>query len=222
MAAARCGVLVLVSWWLLGGAALDPVAAAEPAPGEHAAQHGHDAHEPHIGEEGVNRDPTELRKDLAVWTFVVFVLLMAGLWATAWKPILGALEQREKHIAQSIAEAERLQREAQNLLAQHEQKLAEAAAQVRAMLEEARRDAQRTREEILAQARQEADQERQRALAEIQQAKRVALQELAQRAGELAVSLASRILRAQVDPQAHRQLISQALEELAEVEPSRN
>ena len=211
------GVVLIV----LGAAWASGAAAAEDHGGE-AASHAHQAHEAHIGEKGVDTNPATIREDLAVWTFVVFVLLLAGLYLSVWKPILRALQQREEHIAQSIAEAERLQREAQNLLAQHEQKLAEAAAQVRAMLEEARRDAERTRSEILQQAREEADQERQRALAEIQQAKRVALQELAGRASELAVTLAAKILRSQVDGQAHRKLIAEALDKLAQAEPSQN
>ena len=199
--------------------------AAEPGDAAHGAA-GHEAagehgdHHAHIGEKGVNRDPSELRTDLAVWTFVVFLVLLGGLYLTAWKPILAALQQREEHIANNIAEAERLQREAKALLAQHEQKLAEAAGQVRSMLEEARRDAEAVRQEILQQAREEADQERQRALAEIDQARKAALQELATRSADLAVQLASRILRAQVDRQAHQRLIAEAIGELAE--PSQN
>ncbi len=192
-------------------------AAHEAAGHEAGGEHGHHAH---IGEKGVNRDPAELRGDLAVWTFVVFLVLLGGLYLTAWKPILGALQQREEHIANNIAEAERLQREAKALLAQHEQKLAETAAQVRSMLEEARRDAEAVRQEILQQAREEADQERQRALAEIDQARKAALQELATRSADLAVQLAARILRAQVDRQAHQRLIAEAIGELAE--PSQN
>ncbi len=199
----------------LVGLVVPAAPAAEDAHGKHAAAEQGGDHA-HIGEAGVNRDPSELRTDLAVWTFLVFLVLLGALYLTAWKPILGALQQREEHIAGQIAEAERLQREAKALLAQHEQKLAEAAGQVRAMLEEARRDAEHARQEILEKAREEADQERQRALADIEQARKAALQELATRSADLAVQLASKILQTQVDRQAHHQLIAQAIGELAQ------
>ena len=76
-----------------------------------------ESHE-HIGQAGgANADPAEVRRDLAIYTFVVFLALLAILWKWAWGPIASSLEAREKHIHNEIAEAERANAEAKRLLA---------------------------------------------------------------------------------------------------------
>ena len=58
---------------------------APPAHGEAAAHGG--GHTAHIGQEGVSEDPGEFKSDLAIYTFVVFFLLLALLYKFAWGPI---------------------------------------------------------------------------------------------------------------------------------------
>ena len=69
-------------------------------------------------------NPLDLKSDLALWTAVVFVVLLAVLWKFAWKPIAEGLDKREQHIADQIAEAERNNQDARQLLADYQQKLA--------------------------------------------------------------------------------------------------
>ena len=90
---------------------------------------------------------------LAIYTFAVFMLLLAILSKAAWPKISEALAEREKRIEGAIADAAAKHEEAKRLLAEHEAKLAGAAAEVRALLEEARRDAEATKTEIVAEAR---------------------------------------------------------------------
>ena len=47
--------------------------------------------------------PAELRRDLAIWSFAVFFMLMLLLSAVAWKPIMKGLDAREQGIADMIA-----------------------------------------------------------------------------------------------------------------------
>src|SRR5215213_4480103 len=76
------------------------------APLRAAEQHGEHTH---IGgpqtpaEQKLAEDPTEISLDLATFTFVVFLLLLAILWKFAWGPISAALERREHTIAEHIA-----------------------------------------------------------------------------------------------------------------------
>ena len=49
------------------------------------------------------------KSDLAIWTAVVFLVLLAILWKFAWGPIAEGLDKREQEIADQIAEAERSQ-----------------------------------------------------------------------------------------------------------------
>src|SRR4051812_14267749 len=118
--------------------------ATEGATAEHHAG-GH--HDPGHGNAGAGLESmTEVRTDLAVYTFAVFLVLLAILSFTAWPKISKALLEREKRIEANIAAAEAKHEEAKRLLAEHEARLATAAGEVRALMEEARRDAEATRE----------------------------------------------------------------------------
>jgi F-type H+-transporting ATPase subunit b len=174
------------------------------AAGVRAAPHAEDphGHGPAIGHnlpEGVSQQafesPAWFQTDLALWTLAVFVLLLVLLTKFAWKPIMEGLEKREQGIADMIAATQRAHEEAKSMLASYERRLAEAADEVRGMLEEARRDAEATKQAIVAEARKAADEEQARAKREIGLAREEALSTIAQRAGELAVDVAGKFLR---------------------------
>ena len=152
-------------------------------------------------------DPAEFRGDLAIWSFAVFVLLAALLAKFAWKPILEGLDKRERGIAETIAATRAANEEAKSMLASYERRLAEAADEVRGMLEEARRDAEATKQTIVAEARKAADEEQARAKREIGLATDDALSRIAERAGELAVDVAGKFIRQKLSADDQRQLI---------------
>ncbi len=156
-------------------------------------------------------DPLSVDPDLALWTLIVFVVLLIVLGKFAWGPIIAGLEKREETIAKHIADAERMNQEAKVLLAQYEEKLAAAASQVRELMEDARRDAEHTRQTILAEAKTGADAERARSLREIESATDAALETLAERSAQLAVELAGKILKFKLSSDDHARLIQEAL-----------
>ncbi|GEM_PF-237409 len=190
---------------------------------EHPGGHGGDYHgTSHAEEEGPPVNPLEFRTDLALWTAVVFVVLMVVLWKFAWGPIAAALDKREQQIAEHLASAEKHHEEAKALLEQYKQQLAAAEQEVQRMLGAGREEAERLAAEIIAKAQAEAEALHRRRLAELEEARREALHELGSHAAELAVELASRILRSQLDPQSHHRLMEVALEQLATVGASEN
>jgi F-type H+-transporting ATPase subunit b len=171
----------------------------------------HDEHLEHIGVEGANAEADEIKGDLAIFTFVVFLLLLAILYKFAWGPISSGLEKREHRIAEHIAAAERGHAEAKAMLAEYERKLATAQDEVRAILDEARRDAQHTHEEILAKAKAEAAVEAARAKHDVETARDQALKQLVETSANLAVDLAGQILKTKLGPAEHSQLIADAV-----------
>ncbi len=191
---AACAAVLAVLAFSGGGSAVE-------AAGPHAdGAHGH--HAPEIGHNpppGVSQkdfeSPKWFQTDLAVWSFAVFLGLLGLLTAFAWKPIMQGLEKRERGIADTIAATTAAHEEARRQLASYERRLAEAADEVRGMLEEARRDSETTRQSIIAEARKAADDEKARATREIGLAKDDALAQIAEKAGELAVTVAGKFLR---------------------------
>ncbi len=209
--------LVAIQMALPANAIDPPEAEAENA--SHAPSGGHATH---FGVTGVSNSPVELKSDLAIYTFAVFLLLLAILRKFAWGPISAGLEKREHGIAEHIAAAQRSHEEAKRLLAEYERKLASAQDDVRAILDEARRDAAHIQQEILAQARADATTEMDRAKHEVETARDQALKQLVETGANLAVELAGRILRAELTPAKHAQLINEAVAKFPKHDPSRN
>ncbi|MCX7432313.1 MAG: F0F1 ATP synthase subunit B [Planctomycetia bacterium] len=198
-----------------GGAALAADAKhADASHADHDAGHGDHGHLPEIGHNppaGTTQkdfeSPAWFQTDLAVWSFVVFLGLLGLLTKFAWKPIMDGLDKREQGIADTIAATQAANEDAKRMLASYERRLAEATDEVRGMLEEARRDADVTRQAIVAEARKAADDEKNRARHEIGLAKDDALAQIADRAGDLAVEVAGKFLLEKLGREEHARLV---------------
>jgi F-type H+-transporting ATPase subunit b len=201
--------------------------------GEHAGEHGdaakggteHEAgHPPHDDTDLSHGDGSpqlkaaqELRFDLGIATFLVFLILLAILTKFAWGPILAGLAKREETIAQQIAEAKMAAETAGKQLAEYERKLAAATEEARAIVGQARADAETAKDKIVAEAKEAAGRERERAVADIASAKNDALREIAAKSVSTAVTLASNIIRREVKPEDHDKLISDSLQQFSKL-----
>lgn len=173
-------------------------------------------------EEKFEANPLTFKTDLAIWTGIIFLVLMAILYFFAWGPINDGLQKRESRIADDIAAAQKSNEDAKQLLASYEQKLARASDEVRQLLEQARRDASEVGRQIVDKARSDAEAEHRRALGEIDQATSAALKELSERSATLAVDLAGKIVGSRLDPAAHSRLIEQAVRQFAQTKANGN
>jgi F-type H+-transporting ATPase subunit b len=147
----------------------------------------------------------------------VFLILLAILTKFAWGPIAAALEQREETIARQIADAKLASEKAAQQLRDYEARLAAATDEARQIVALARKDAELAKDKIVAEAREAAAKERDRAIADIASAKNQALDEIAQKSVQTAVSLASNIIRREVKPQEHEALIGDAINEFSKL-----
>ena len=202
-----CSLLAMLS---LASLAAGPASAAADH-GEGAAAKGHDDHK------GAAEPPifTPVRIDLAIWTLVVFLLLLFILTKYAWGPMLEALKKREENVRAAIEEALRAREEAQRLREQLQKELNSAHEKVREILDEGRRDAQRLTEEMIAKARSEIQTERDRLRREIETARDQALHELWKQAAQLATLISAKAVRRHLTEDDHRQLVDEALAELS-------
>jgi F-type H+-transporting ATPase subunit b len=184
---------------------------------------GHDLqdHDPHDLSHGNGsarlKSAEELRFDLAIATFVIFLGLLAILTKFAWGPISTALERREETIARQIEEAKMAADKAAQQLKEYEARLAAATDEARQIVAGARKDAELAKDRIVAEARDAAQKERERAVADITVAKNQALDEIAQKSVQTAVSLAGNIIRREVKPQEHEALIGEAINEFSKL-----
>jgi F-type H+-transporting ATPase subunit b len=204
----------------LAGGSVAAFAASAPAQHDHApaeaarpAGEGHTAGAAHVPEQAT-KDIFGKSLDLAIWTMVVFLLLVFILTRFAWKPMLQGLQRREQAIHQALADAEKAREETQRLQEYLKREMDNAGAKVREILEEARRDAQATADEMLAKARAEIQTERDRLRREMDIARDQALQELWSQTAQLATLVSAKAIRRQLSPEDHRRLVDEALADL--------
>jgi F-type H+-transporting ATPase subunit b len=189
----------------------------------HAAEGGHDAHahDPHdlshANATAQLRAAQELRMDLGIATFIVFLLLLGILAKFAWGPIAAALEKREQTIAKQIEEARHASEMAAKQLQDYERKLAAATEEARAIVTQAKNDAIVAKDRIVAEAQEAASKERERAVADIASAKNDALREIAAQSVQTAVQLATNIIRREVKPEDHDRLIGESLQQFSKL-----
>lgn len=172
--------------------------------------------------EGGGPNPLAVDPDLAIWTLIVFAILFGLLSYFAWPQISAALEERERKIAETIAAAEARLDDAKRVLADHEAKLAAAAGEVRALLEEAQRDAEHTRKSIEEKGRQAAKAELDRGLLEIKRATDGAVETLARKSADVAIDLARKVIKDKLSADEQNQIVRDALGKLAATTPSKN
>ncbi len=152
---------------------------------------------------------------LIFWTTVTFLILLFLLKKMAWKPILGAVSDREESIKNALTSAENARKEMQNLQVDNERILKEA----RIEREEMMKDARTIKETMLTEAKDEAKAEASKiieaAQATIQSEKQKAITELKTQVAELSVGIAEKVVRKELaNDKEQSVLIEQLLKEV--------
>ena len=152
----------------------------------------------------------------AGFTIAVFIVLVIVLGAFAFKPILQALQNREKYIRDSLASAKRDRDEAEARLKELMEKLDHARHEAGVIVDEGRRDAEAVKRRIEDEARRNAEALIERAKREIGIARDTALRDLHEESAKLAMDMAGAVLKRQLAPEDHRRLVGEALARLKE------
>ena len=132
---------------------------------------------------------------LIFWMVVTFITVLFILKKYAWKPILNALNEREKNIEEALNTAKKAKEEMAALKADNERLLNEARLERDKLLKEARE----TKESIIAEAKKKAQAEAQKILAStretINNEKLAAINELKNQVAAMSIKIAEKIIR---------------------------
>lgn len=151
---------------------------------------------------------------LVFWKTLVFGSLLFLLYKFAWKPITGALSEREETIDSSIKRAERALAEARQIQAENEKARREAEQEAQRVLRDARAAADRVRSDEVEKTRAEIRHMKEQAEADIEREKQSALDELRDEVAELAIRAAEKILDENLDATRQRKLVDRFIERL--------
>lgn len=174
---------------------------------------------PALGSEGAE-GPNLFTGDLGniLWSLITFACVLFVLGKFAWGPVLNTLQKREDFIRDSLEQAKRDREEAEARLREYSDKLVQAKAEATTIVEEGRRDGEALKHKIEEDAKGEAGKMIERAKREIGIATSTAVKSLYDLSGELAVNIASRIIRKELNPKEHERLISESIEEFSKVD----
>ena len=117
---------------------------------------------------------------LVFWTVITFLFLLIILKKFAWKPILGAVSDREEGIKKALASAENARKEMESLLK-------EARDIKNKMIDDAKGEAQTQANAIIEQAQ-----------AAIESEKKAAMAELKNHVAGLSIEIAEKVVRAEL------------------------
>jgi F-type H+-transporting ATPase subunit b len=151
---------------------------------------------------------------LMIWTLIVFGVTMVLLWRLAFPRITDALDRRQKAIEDSIDSADRTREEAQQLLAEYRQRLADARSQSDDIVHRARQSAEAHEREASEQARTIAADATARAARDIEAATARALDDLRREVADLTVLATEKVTKKVLDDADQRRLVDEALSEL--------
>lgn len=152
---------------------------------------------------------------LAIWTLLTFLTLLFVLGKYAWGPLLGALDARAKRIQGDIDEAKRRREEAEALVAECREQLADGRRRAQALVAEAREAAEELRRELEAGAREESRAILAAARREIERERDAAVEAVRREAVEVAIAAASRLLEERLDGDRDRKLVMDYIDDLA-------
>jgi len=169
---------------------------------------------PLFASEGGSGGPFEGNIGNALWTLIIFGLVIFVLGKFAWGPILSGLQQREEFIRTSLADAKRDRDEAEVRLREYHDKLTAARSEATAIVEEARRDAEALKHRLEQESQEESRRIIERARREVEIATDTAKKELYEVSARLATEIASRLLGREVNDADHARLIQESLAEI--------
>lgn len=152
---------------------------------------------------------------LVFWTTISFAILLFILGKFAWKPILGALNDRERFIEDSLQKAEAAKEEMSRLTNENESLLKLARAERDQILS----DARKVKEQMIVDAKELAHKEGARmielARVEINNQKAIAMADVKNQVATLSLQIAEKVLRRQFEDQNKQdELVSQLLKEV--------
>lgn len=145
---------------------------------------------------------------------IAFALFVAFCMKYVWPPLIKAIEDRQKGIADALASAEKAKQEQADTKALVEQELAKAKEEAQKIIDLATK----RRNEILDSVQAEAEAERARIIeqgyAEVESERKRVQEELRQKVAALAVAGAEKIVGRSVDAAANNDIIDKLVAEL--------
>ncbi len=149
-------------------------------------------------------------------TLIIFLVLMLLLKKFAWGPLMGIMQQREELVAGEIEAAENARIESAKSLEEQKALLKEARTEAQAIIESAKKQGEVQRDEIITAARTEANRLKDSAVREIETEKEKAIAAVRDEVVSLSVLAASKVLGKEISEEDNSALIKETIAKAGE------
>lgn len=154
------------------------------------------------------------------WTFVFQIcnlfIQMYLIKRFLFKPINAVLEKRRAMADAQLSDARNAKQEAEQMKADYEANMASAKEQAGEILKQAQKDAAARSEAVLAEAQKQAAGIRSKAEADIEQERSRAVNDIRNEIGDIAVSIAGKVVEKEIKEDDHRRLIDEFIQNVGE------
>jgi F-type H+-transporting ATPase subunit b len=145
---------------------------------------------------------------------ITFGLLVWFTMRFVWPPVMQAMHNRQKRIAEGLAAAESGARKEEEAQAKAAEMVREAKQQAQEVIRQAEKRANEIVEDAKTQARVEGEKQLALARTEIEQEVNRAREQLRQQLADIVVSGASKVLQQEVDARAHSRMLDELVAQL--------
>jgi F-type H+-transporting ATPase subunit b len=148
------------------------------------------------------------------WVALSFVIFMAIVLYYGLRPILQNLDARAERIRTEIREAEQLRQDAQQQLQDSKRKQREASEQAQEIIEHAKAEAKRMHEQAEKDIQAQLARRERQTKDRIQQAEQQAIQEVRDRAVDIATAATAQLLKDNLSEKKASELVDSTIQEL--------
>lgn len=149
--------------------------------------------------------PFQPTPGLAIWSLLIFLLFWYLMAKFAFKPIAQALAKRENDIQDAIDQAKKAREEMANMKSENEKLLAQAREERAKILQEAKDIKNQMITEAKDKAKEEASKIVSNAMNDIENQKKAAIAEVKNELGNIALSIAEKVIRKELKGNAEQE-----------------
>jgi len=151
---------------------------------------------------------------LVLWLWITFGIILLILRFTAWDRITGALDKRSQKIASDLEAGRLAQEKATEVLAEYDATIKRGKAEAAQIIEDARTEAARLREEMLEKSWGEVREQKSKAAQEIEKARESAELGIRSQIVEMSFAIAEAVLKRETGMPDNRAFIEEFADRL--------
>ena len=156
----------------------------------------------------------QVEPGLAIWTILVFLVLLFLLKKFAWGPILRALDARQEAIQKSLEDAQQARQAAEDANKNSEQILKQARTEAEAIVAASRTEAEKLRVELQQKAKAEYETIIRDAQTQIDVEASRAMRKIREEIADISVDIATKLIRRNCSREANIGLIEETLNQI--------